>query len=191
MPIGSPLVGHRDFLTSAAFSPYSHTLATASNDGTVELWNIADPTKPTRTEKAIQPHAGKICDLTSAPSNTRWQTATEDKAARLWDLANLDRPTATATLTGHGAAVRSVAFSSDGRTLATGSADKTARIWNAANSRSPPRSRSPATSESSQPSPSAPTDILSPLVATMTPCVCGTSTSTTQAGESAPPLKTP
>jgi WD40 repeat protein len=52
-----------------------------------------------------------------------------DKTARVWDLASGQ---CTATLEGHSKSVQSVAFSPDGRLLATASDDKTARVWDLA-----------------------------------------------------------
>src|SRR5262249_7160254 len=54
-----------------------------------------------------------------------------DQAVRVWDVTRLERgrPREVATYKGHIDTVVSVAFSPDGKELATGSADGTARVW--------------------------------------------------------------
>ena len=43
-----PLTGPTVSVNSVAFSPHKRILAAGSNDGTVWLWNLADPARPAR-----------------------------------------------------------------------------------------------------------------------------------------------
>ncbi|KKF67171.1 hypothetical protein XU19_23870, partial [Vibrio parahaemolyticus] len=54
---------------------------------------------------------------------------TEDHVVRLWNVGGTGRPRPLGSLTGFHAAVRSLAFSHDGRTLAAGGDDLTIRLW--------------------------------------------------------------
>jgi WD40 repeat protein len=55
--IGQPLTGDED-LSSVAFAPDGHILATANSDNTVVLWDVRDPTRPQRI--------GQPCPATQA-----------------------------------------------------------------------------------------------------------------------------
>ncbi len=56
----SPLTGHTDTVPSVAFSPDGHTLASASADGTVRLWNLTDPAHPAPLGQPLQGHTNAV-----------------------------------------------------------------------------------------------------------------------------------
>ena len=69
-------------------------------------------------------HAGRV-RLARTPDGSRIASAS-DAIIRVWDAADGG---ALLNLAGHGDIVLSLAFSSDGRTLASGSIDRTVRMW--------------------------------------------------------------
>jgi WD40 repeat protein len=111
-------------LSSAAFSPDSHRLATCSNDRSVRLWQIDGGSC-----QVLHGHTDMVFAVAFHPDGTRLATAGRDQAVWLWDL---ERAEEVARLPGHTDYVWSLAFSPDGATLASGSGDFTVRLWDTA-----------------------------------------------------------
>lgn len=82
----------------------------------------------TRSSAAISGHGSTILACQFAPhTSSRMVTGSGDGTARIWDC---DTNTPFKTLRGHNNWVLSVAWSPDGKLIATGSMDNTVRIWN-------------------------------------------------------------
>ena len=141
-----PLTGHTGPVYSVAFAPDGHTLATASSDQTVILWDVADPTRPQRLGHPLTGHTGP-CDLGGVrPGRAHPGHRQQRQDGDLVGCARPD-PAAAASgdpLTGHTGAVNSVAFAPDGHTLATGSDDKTVILWDVRDPTRPHRLGAPA-----------------------------------------------
>ena len=130
--LGDPLTGHSRFVNSVAFNPDGKTLASASGDNTVRLWDLA---KPNPVGALLTGHKESVNSVAFSPdgktlasgSGNLFITLSTDNTVRLWDVTS--RQPLGEPLTGHSSAVTSVAFSPDGKKLASGSDDGTVRLW--------------------------------------------------------------
>src|SRR5262249_43242926 len=106
------LQGHTDLIWSLSFSPDGRTLATASWDGTVKLWEVASG----RERATLRGHTGPVWSVTFLPDGRTLASGGKDGLVRLWDL-----PTGKekAALKGHRGIVYCLACSPDGRFLAS------------------------------------------------------------------------
>ena len=66
------------------FSPDGALLATASDDGTARIWDLATGTSRT-TRTTLQGHTGTIWGVAFSPEGSLLATASDDDTARIWD----------------------------------------------------------------------------------------------------------
>ena len=132
---------HKETVVDLAFSYDGKMLASTSDDKTIKLWNVAE-------RKLI--HTMKVAEHVQAVAfssdDKRLITGGRDKpmigeflqsifgdskfnpgvSARLWDV---ETGTLLQTFSKHGNDVMDVAYSHDGKWIATASADKTVQLW--------------------------------------------------------------
>jgi len=116
---------HKKITETIAFSPDSALAATASRDGHVRVWQIADGL-------LVRDFQGKgVLHAAVFSSNGKSIAAAgSDGAIQVWDMASAEP---AMTLEGHIGSVQTLDYSRDGKFLASGGADKTVRVWQADN----------------------------------------------------------
>jgi WD40 repeat protein len=128
-----PPLTHGRGVNQIASSQDGQWIATASLDGTAQVWGAQTGRAATSPLK----HQGHINDFDFSPDSRWLLTVSADHTARVWDVRTglpLD------FVLRHEDAVTQGRFSADGQRVATASLDQTARVWDALNgqARSPP-----------------------------------------------------
>jgi len=122
---------HQDAIDGLAVSPDGQRVASASQDKTVRIWNLAAG----RCEHVLRGHTGRVYAVAFDPSGNLLASASIDGTVNLWNVPPTEHkksPAPMLTLRGHSGPVHSVAFSHDGKRLASASGDTTIRIWDLA-----------------------------------------------------------
>ncbi|MFM9265081.1 serine/threonine-protein kinase [Tychonema sp. BBK16] len=117
------LVGHSNAVTSVAFSPDGATLASGSEDKTIEMWKL----ETGKRWYTLTGHSDWVTCVAFSPDGATLASGGRDKMIHIWDL---NKGKWWYALTGHSDRVSAVAFSPNGQVLASGSRDKTLRVWN-------------------------------------------------------------
>lgn len=119
------LRGHSRRVTSVAFSPDGHYIASGSADKTVKIWDAVTGNEIS----TLQGHALEITSVCFSPDSRHLASGSKDETIRIWDV---DSSAETSTPQGHydhNGNLRSVALSLDGRRVASGTIDRTVQIW--------------------------------------------------------------
>ena len=122
--------GHQGDLTAAAIAPRmaNATVATASKDGTVRLWDVASG----RQKAVLIGHWGPVNAVEFSPDGNQILTAGADRTARLWDASTARQ---RLVLYGHTAPVTQGSFNPAGDRVVTVGDDGAARVWRVADGR--------------------------------------------------------
>ncbi|WP_250124674.1 AAA-like domain-containing protein [Chroococcidiopsis sp. CCMEE 29] len=112
--------GHSSGVNRVAFNPDGKIVASASDDGSIKLW------QPDGTLlRTLKGHTSEVWGVAFSRDGQIIASASDDNTIKLWQPdGKLLR-----TMTGHSDEVNGIAISPDGQTIVSGSDDKTVKIW--------------------------------------------------------------
>ncbi|MEU8028243.1 hypothetical protein AB0C13_06335 [Streptomyces sp. NPDC049099] len=118
---------HDDVVTSVAFAPGGHLLASAGWDGTARLWQVTGG-RALWPLAVLRGHTRFVRSVAFSRDGRTLVTASEDTTVRIWDLADPRRPRLTSILTPHAGEVGGAGFGPDGHLLAVWAHDASG-LW--------------------------------------------------------------
>lgn len=116
------LLGHRDVLYAAVFSPDDSLVATAGYDRQIILWDANTGQK----QRELEGHNGAIFDLAFSPDGNVLVSACADETAKVWNVESGKR---LDTLSQPEGEVFACDVTDDGKFILAGSADNRLRVW--------------------------------------------------------------
>ena len=139
------LSGHRGDVMPVVFSPDGKTLASSGDDATIKVWDTATGA----LLRTLTGHSERVRSVVFSPNGKLLASGSDDASVRLWDaetgrllrkimpvdpllslLAPVGKKLLDLEFDGHSYGIDSVAFSPDGKILASASVDPVVKLWN-------------------------------------------------------------
>jgi WD40 repeat protein len=139
------LAGHRGHVMPVVFSPDGKTLASSGDDATIKVWDTATGA----LLRTLTGHSERVRSVVFSPNGKLVASGSDDASVRLWDaetgrlvrkimpvdpllrlLSPVGKKLFDLEFDGHSYGIDSVAFSPDGKILASASVDPVVKLWN-------------------------------------------------------------
>ncbi|MCO5198846.1 MAG: hypothetical protein M9941_13965 [Anaerolineae bacterium] len=111
-------------VTTVAFSPDSTQVATAGQNGVIEIRQLDAITADPMTLRGPDT---RILEIAYSPGGSQIAAVSDDGFMHIWDFAN---PTEPIVIQAHDAVARVVTYSPNGKWLASGGDDSEIKLWN-------------------------------------------------------------
>jgi WD40 repeat protein len=113
-------LAHNDTIYSVKFSPDGSTIASASKDGTIKLWNREGELQQTFTG-----HTNSVNSISFNPNGKSIASASGDGSVKIWSIAGV----APIVLQGSGKPLLDISFNHNGRQIVTTEQEGKIRLW--------------------------------------------------------------